>query len=72
MLAVVTMPTSDSRVTSLPNKFLSTTATPDPPGINSEVLPGMNILLHLVDGSTNTWTHFWCPMTFVSPFVITV
>ena len=41
MLAVVTMPTSvcGSGVTSLPYKFQSTTATTDPPGINSEVLP---------------------------------
>ena len=36
MLAAVTMPTSvcGSRVISLPDKFWSTTATPDPPGIN--------------------------------------
>ena len=49
MLAVVTVPTLvyGSRVTSLPDTFLSTTATPGPPGINSEVLPGTNILLHL-------------------------
>ena len=74
MLAVVTVTTSvcGSRVTSLPDKFLSTPATPDLLGINSEVLAGMNILFHLGDGSTNTWTCFWCPVTFVSPFAITV
>ena len=49
MLAAVTIPTSvcGSRVTTLPGKFLSTTVTPDPLGINLEVLPEMNILLHL-------------------------
>ena len=49
MLAMMTRPISvcGSKVTYLPDKFLSTTATPDPPGINSEVLPGTNILLHL-------------------------
>ena len=73
MLAVVTVPTSvcGSRITSLPDKFQSTTATPDPPGINLEVLPGTNLLVHLGDGSTNTWTCFWCPVTFVSPLAIT-
>ena len=74
MIPAVTMPTSvcESRVTSLHDKFLSTMATPDPPGINSEVLPGTNVLIHSGDGSTNTWTHFWCPATFVSPYAITV
>ena len=74
MLAVVTMPTSvcGSRLTSLPDKFLSTTATP--------------ILLVLIwrycleqiysytQGMVSP-THghnFWCPVTFVSPFAITV
>ena len=74
MLAAVTMPTSvwGSRVISLPDKFLSTTAIPDPPGVNSEVLAGMNTPLQFGDSSTSTWTCFWCPVTFVSPFVITV
>ena len=74
MLAVVIMPTSvcGSRVTSLQDKFQSTTATLDPPGINFKVLAGMNILVQLGDGSTNTWTHFWCQVTFVSPLAITV
>ena len=49
MLAAVTMPTTvlGSNVKSLPDKFQSTTATPDPPGINSQVLPGMNKLVQL-------------------------
>ena len=49
MLTVVTMITTvcDSKVTSLPVKFLSTTATPNHPGISSEVLPGTNTLIHL-------------------------
>ena len=74
MLAVVTMSISvqSSNVTSLPDKFLSITATPDPPGINLEVLPGTNILIHLGDGSTNTWTYYWYPVTFVSPLAITI
>ena len=61
MLAVVTMPTSvwRSNVIALPDKFQSTTATPDPLGINSEVLLGTNILMQLGDGSTNTWTCFY-------------
>ena len=73
MLAAVTMPTSvlGSNVISHSDKFLSTTATLDPPSINLEVLPGTNILAHLRDGSTNTWTCFWCPVTFVSPLAIT-
>ena len=67
MLAAVTMLTSvlGSNVTSLPDKFQSTAAAPDPPGINSKVL-------QLRDGSSNTWTHFWCPVTFVSSLAITV
>ena len=58
MLAAVTMPTSvwGSKVISLADKFQSTTATPDPPGINLEVMTGTNIFLHLGDGSTSTWT----------------
>ena len=74
MLAVVTIPTSvcGSKVTSLPYRFQRTTVTPDSPGINSEVFPGMNTLVHLGDGSTNTWTCFGCPMTFMSPSVITL
>ena len=62
MLAVVTMSTLmwGSRVTSLLDKFLSTTATPDPSSINLEVLPEMNTLLQFGVGSTNTWTCFWC------------
>ena len=74
MLAAVTVPTSmcGFRITSLPDKFQSTTSTPDPPGINLEVLPGTNILTHLGDDSNNTWTCFWCPVTFVSPLAITV
>ena len=48
MLAAVTVPISvcSSRITSLPDIFQSTTATPDPPGINSEILPETNILVH--------------------------
>ena len=61
MLAAVTVSTSvcSSRVTPLPDKFQITTATPDPPGIISEVLPGTNILVQWGDDSTNTLTCFW-------------
>ena len=71
---MVTVQTSvhASRVMSLPYKFLSTTVTPDPPGTNSEVYPGTNTLMHLGEGSTNTWTAFWCPATLVSSFTTTV
>ena len=74
MLAAMTVPTlvCGLRITSLPDIFQSTTSTPDPPGINSEVLSGTNILVQLGDGSTNTWTCFWCLVTFVSPLAITV
>ena len=74
MLAAVTMPTSvwGSKIISVPDKFQNITATPDPPGINSEVLPETIILVHLGDGSTNTWTCFWCPVTFMSPLAITI
>ena len=74
MLAAVTVPTSllGSNVISLPDKFQSTIATPDPPGINLEVLPGMNIFVQFGDGSTNTWACFWYPVTFVSHLAITV
>ena len=60
MLTVVTVPISvhDSKVMSFPDKFLSTTVTPDPPGLSSEVFPRTNMLIHLGDGSTNTWTLF--------------
>ena len=56
MLVAVTVPISvhGSRVMSLPDKFLSTTVTPDPPGLNSEVFHGTNILVHLGEGFTNT------------------
>ena len=74
MLAAVTVPTSvcDSRVISHPDKFLSTTVTPDPPGTNSEVFPGANTLVHLGEGSANTWACFWCPVTLINPFTTTV
>ena len=74
MLATVTMPTSvcGSRVRFLPDKFQSTTATPDPPGINSEILPETNIPVQLGDGSINKWTCFWHLVTFVSPLAIAV
>ena len=71
MLAVVTIPASvcGSEVTSLPDKFLSTTVTPESPGINSEVFPVTNTPIHLEVGSTNTWTPFWSHVTFVcEPF----
>ena len=70
MLAAVPMPISvhGSTVMSLPDKFLSTTATPDPPRFNSEEFHGTNILQHLGEDSPNTWTHIWCPVTMVSPF----
>ena len=42
-----------SKVTSLPDKFLRTTSTHDPPGFNSVVLPGTKIFHHLGDDSTN-------------------
>ena len=73
MLAAVTMPPSvwGYKIISLPDKFWSTTTTLDSPGINSEVLPGMNIILHLGDDSTSKWTCFWSPVTFVSPLAIT-
>ena len=60
MLAAMTMPTLvlASNVIYLPDEFQSTIVTPDPPGINLEVLPGMNILVQLGDGSTKTWTCF--------------
>ena len=56
MLGAMTVPISvhSSRVMSLPDKFLSTTVTPDPPGLKSGVFPGINILVHLGVGSTNT------------------
>ena len=56
MLAAVTVPISvcGSRVMSLPDKFLSTTAATDPSGFTSEVFPRTNILVHLGKGSTNT------------------
>ena len=74
MLAAVTGPTSvcDSRVMSLPDKFLSTTVTPHPLSINSEVFPVTSTLVHLGEGSTNTWTCFWCLVTLVSPFTTIV
>ena len=74
MLAAVTVPISvhGSRVTSCPDKFLSTTVTSDPPGFNSEVFPKTNTLVHLGEGSTNTWTCFWCPVTMVTPFTTAV
>ena len=50
MLVVVTVLISvcGFRVMSLPDKFLSATVTPDLPGLNSEVFPRMNTLVHLV------------------------
>ena len=74
MLAAVAIPTSvcGSKVTSLPDRFQRTTVTPGSSGINSQVFPGMNTLVHLQDGSTNTWTFFWFPMALVSPSVVTV
>ena len=56
MLAAVTVPISvhGSRVMSLPDKFLITTVTPDHSGLNSEVFPRTNTLIHLGEGSTNT------------------
>ena len=56
MLVAVTVPISvyGSRVMSLSDKFLTTTVTPVPPGLNSEVFPGTNTLIHLGEGSTNT------------------
>ena len=56
MLVAVTVPVSvhGSRVMSLPDKFLSATFTPDPPGLNSEVFPRTNTLIHLGECSTNT------------------
>ena len=69
MLAAVTMPTLvlGSNVISLPDKFLRTTATPDPPGINLEVLPGTNILVHLGDGSTNNMDMLLVSSNFCEP-----
>ena len=56
MLAAVTVPISvhGSKVMSLPDKFLSTTVTSDLQGLNSEVFPGINTLVHLGEGFTST------------------
>ena len=74
ILAAVTVPTPVhcSRAMSLPDKFLSTTYTLDPPGFNLEVFLRTKTHMHLGEGSTNTWTCFWCPMTWVSPLTTTV
>ena len=55
MLAAVTVPISvhGSKVKSLPDNLLSTTVTSDLLGLNSEVFPGMNTLVHLGEGSTS-------------------
>ena len=74
MLAGVTVPISvcGSRVTSHPDIFLSTTVTSDPPGFYSEVFPRTNTIVQLGEGSTNTYTCFWYPVTMVSPFTTAV
>ena len=71
----VTLPTSvcSSKVISLPHKFLSNTVTPDSPGINLEVFPEKDTLIHM-----GRWFHQHMDMllvfhvTFMSPSVIIV